>query len=145
MLVAVTIHKLRAVAEDPTAPILECYDQTSITTMAALAVAKVIAKHTPTAITPKKVETPMTKTPTRPLTSLPGRLDLQACLRVLEQIVPDFKTESFEAARSSVDIPILDCALGYTELSTSDKMNLKAACVRHGILARGPRYGMARI
>jgi DNA-binding sugar fermentation-stimulating protein len=83
--------------------------------------------------------------PTRPLTSLPARLDAAACLQILERIDPEFKTDSIEAARSSVDVAKVDFALSYTELSTSDRMNLKAALVRHGILARGRSVSIGRI
>jgi len=75
--------------------------------------------------------------PTRPMTSLPARLDAEACLKVLEQIHPDFRTESISAARESVDILSLDSALEYTELSIESRMKLKFALVQHRVLARG--------
>jgi hypothetical protein len=75
--------------------------------------------------------------PTRPLTSLPARLDLAACLQTLNRLDPEFKTTDIAAARSSVDVAGLDVALEYTELSIDDRMRLKYALVQHGILARG--------
>jgi hypothetical protein len=137
----VNVLKIHAVREDPKDPHLECYSR-DISTLAALAVAKVSANHQPT---PTKESTNTVNAPTRPLASLPARLDAAACLQILERIDPEFKTESIEAARSSVDVGSLDSALAYTELSTSDRMNLKAAMVRHGILARGRSVAIGRI
>jgi hypothetical protein len=74
---------------------------------------------------------------TRPLKSLPARLDEEACLKVLSQIDPEAKTESIAAARASVDVTRLDSALEYTELGLDDRMRLKFALASHGIISAG--------
>jgi hypothetical protein len=81
---------------------------------------------------------------TRPL-SLPARLDLEACLKVLERIDPEAKTESVAAARASVDVAKIDVALEYHDLSLDDRFRIKAAFREHGIIPRGRPVSMSRV
>jgi hypothetical protein len=73
--------------------------------------------------------------PTRPLTHLPARLDAEACLNIIERIDP----AGISASREQLDVDRIDSALEYTALSISDRIRLKHALERHGLLARGKR------
>jgi hypothetical protein len=75
--------------------------------------------------------------------SLPARLDSAACLDVLNSIGAPYQVAA--ATGQKMDIKDIDAALEKTELSTSDRMNFKAACVRHGILSRGRPVAFGRI
>jgi hypothetical protein len=76
---------------------------------------------------------------------LPAKLDVAACLALLQRIDPEVKVDSIAAARATVTVESLDQALAYTDLSISDRMHYKAALVEHGILARGARTSLNRI
>ena len=75
--------------------------------------------------------------PTRPLKSLPLRLDLAACLAIVAHIDPDMTAESIMAAGKQLDIDRIDSCLEYTELSLEDRMILKSALSEFGLIPRG--------
>jgi len=75
--------------------------------------------------------------PTRPLKSLPLRLDLAACLAIVEHIDPEMTAESIMAAGKQLDIDRIDSCLEYTELNLTDRMTLKSAMTECGLLSRG--------
>jgi hypothetical protein len=77
--------------------------------------------------------------PTRPLTHLPARLDAEACLGIVERIDPELTAAGISASREQLDLDRIDSALEYTALSVSDKIRLKFALERCGLLARGKR------
>src|SRR5882724_10484956 len=78
-----------------------------------------------------------TKTrPTRPLRSLPNRLDSAAVWNILDQIHPE-SVENIKAAGKQLDVRDIDSCLEYTALSTSDKMRLKHAFALCGIISLG--------
>jgi hypothetical protein len=77
----------------------------------------------------------------QPLRHLPQRLDAAACLEVLARIDQDplTKTDSVLAARKSLTVELIDDALEYTELSTSDRIRFKYALTQVGILSVGKK------
>jgi hypothetical protein len=79
------------------------------------------------------------KRPTRPLKNLPTRLDLAACLQIIERIDPDQTANGITAAGKHIDIDRLDNCLEYTDLDIESKMTLKAAMTECGLLPRGRR------
>jgi hypothetical protein len=79
------------------------------------------------------------KRPTRPLKTLPTRLDLAACLQIIERIDPDQTASGIMAAGKQIDIDRLDNCLEFTDLDLNDRMTLKAALTECGLLPRGQR------
>jgi hypothetical protein len=130
------LMKIRAVREDPKSPFMDCYDNDP-NTLARLAVAKVMASQAPTE-EPKK-KNPEMSLSIRPLTSLPNRLDAEACLSVLQRLAPEWTPDSIMASQETLDIARIDSALAYTELNTSDRFRFKQALTRHGLISRGKR------
>jgi hypothetical protein len=106
----------------------------------------VTAPTTPTIQPPTKREEPMTidVTNTRPLRSLPSRLDAAACLQVLAQIT-DATTTDLAAAAETVTIEKVDAGLATTSLSIDDRMKFKHALSQHGIISRGRRTSISHL
>jgi hypothetical protein len=75
--------------------------------------------------------------PTKPLTSLPSRLTLEACLNILETYDPDLTAAGIQAGRQFVVLEHVDDVIENSELSIDDRMRLKAAMVGHGIIMAG--------
>jgi hypothetical protein len=75
----------------------------------------------------------------RPVNHLPAKLDLEACLSVIEHIHPDLTAAGIKAAAKPLEVDVIDDVLEYTDLSVSDRVRFKLACEHHGILARGRR------
>jgi hypothetical protein len=75
--------------------------------------------------------------PTKPLTSLPARLTLEACLGILETYDPDLTATGIQAGRQFVVLEHVEDVIERSELSIEDRMRLKAAMVGHGIIMAG--------
>jgi hypothetical protein len=76
--------------------------------------------------------------PTRRLV-LPAKLDLEACLKVLETYDPDWVAADIKAAAKPLELDRVDAMLEVSEQSTSDRMRFKQALTYHGLLSRGKR------
>ena len=73
--------------------------------------------------------------PTRPLTSLPNRLDANGITQVLERLDPELA--KIAASNQKIDVEHLDAALTYVELSTSDRIRFKDALFCHRLMSPG--------
>jgi hypothetical protein len=144
--------KIRAIAEDPSAPLVDCYDSNDVATLAALAISKVFSNHKPTT-TPKKEVTPMSLNPEyatvakAPKRHIPG-IGAGRCDRLVETLtrlglcpgelaVP--LKQLAAAGRPikefyTVDIDQLDRALNGVECSIEDRMRFKHSLHVAGIL-----------
>jgi hypothetical protein len=139
---AIKIIRIRAFREDTSNPDMSLYDQLDASTLANLAVAKVIAQHQP--ITPpKKEEVDMTNITAGKFRGIPARLDAEACLKVLAQIT-DAKTESVSAARGSIDVEAIDAALEIHNVSIDDRWKFKHQLAEFGIISSGRRFEFPR-
>jgi hypothetical protein len=150
-------YRLHAVSEDflenPNVAFYEARGEAGhLEMLARRGVLKVIAAHDskPTAppIThelPTTKEEPMTDvTNTRPLRSLPSRLDAAACLQVLARIT-DATTTDLAAAAETVTIEKVDAGLATTSWSIEDRMKFKHALSQHGIISRGRKTSISHL
>ena len=151
-------YRLHAVSEDflenPNVAFYEARGEAGhLEMLARRGVLKVMAAHdskptAPPSIThelPTTKEEPMTDvTNTRPLRSLPSRLDAAACLAVLAQIT-DATTTDLAAAAETVTIEKVDAGLATTSLSIEDRMKFKHALSQHGIISRGRKTSISHL
>jgi hypothetical protein len=75
--------------------------------------------------------------PTRPLTSLPNRLDANGITQVLERLDPELA--KLAASNQKIDVADLDAALQYVELSVADRLRLKDALFCHRLMSPGKK------
>jgi hypothetical protein len=151
--------RINAVKEDLQNPAdMKLYTERGMTGLVELKayqrVAQVMAhRHDPVVTAPPPIthellttkEVPMTDvTNTRPLRSLPSRLDAAACLAVLAQIT-DATTTDLAAAAETVTIEKVDAGLATTSLSIEDRMKFKHALSQHGIISRGRKTSISRL
>jgi hypothetical protein len=154
-------YRLHAVSEDflenPNVAFYEARGEAGhLEMLARRGVLKVMAAHdskptapstipsTPTP-TPERIETMTTETHvTRPLRSLPSRLDAAACLQVLARIT-DATTTDLAAAAETVTIEKVDAGLATTSWSIEDRMKFKHALSQHGIISRGRKTSISRL
>jgi hypothetical protein len=82
-----------------------------------------------------------TNTPhqTKPISHLPARLDLAACLRLLEQGDCDLTASGITAGQQFVTLEHVDDVLETSSLGIDDKMRFKHALAAHGIIMAGKR------
>ncbi len=84
-----------------------------------------------------------TNTPheTKPITHLPPRLDLKACLQLLEQADCDLTVTGIAAGRQAVTLEKVNDVLENSSLGLDDRMRFKHALASHGIIVAGKRMG----
>ena len=76
---------------------------------------------------------------TKPLTALPSRLTLDACLEIIERVDYEFTAQGIMAGRDKVDLERVDMLLEYVDLSLDEKMRFKTALAQHGVISAGRR------
>jgi hypothetical protein len=76
---------------------------------------------------------------TRPLTSLPAKLTLEACLEIIERVDYEFTAKGIMAGRDKLDVDRIDLVLEYVDLSLDDKIRFKTALAQLGVISAGKR------
>jgi hypothetical protein len=88
---------------------------------------------------PTRVAAAATEQPKRPVTSLPNRLTITACLDVLDRV--NVPVEISASTGEHLDIREVDKALASTSLSIGDRIRFKEALTSYGLLSRGKPIG----